>query len=240
MRVPSWVPISTVVVGSVGAVYCIYRAVAAWRGWPPPRIELGNLSEAVGAAATFAAVVVALIIAGRDRRERARERRDEELTRARLVRLTVSGDTSRPTVSVKVRNFGPLPVLDVRLVDAKHCGHSGASWGPVTTNWQSSRQAWEMLERPILMPNDNLKDKYSTIAEFAVLFMDQEGGWIGEVNPRTADYQTPSWMPIDVTTVVLTIHFTTADGVRWSVLTTGPGAGEPVRLGNSSEQGSAR
>ncbi|MDM2078759.1 Uncharacterised protein [Mycobacteroides abscessus subsp. abscessus] len=148
MHVPSWVPISTVVVGSVGAVYCICRAVAAWRGWPPPRIELGNLSEAVGAAATFTAVVVALIIASRDRRERARERHNEELTRARLVRLAVSGDTSRPTVSVKVRNFGPLPVLDVRLVNAKHSGHPGASWAPVTTSWQPSRQDWEKLNSP--------------------------------------------------------------------------------------------
>lgn len=197
---------------------------------------MGNLSEAVGAAATFAAVVVALIIASRDRRERARERHNEELTRARLVRLTVSGGTSRPTVSVKVRNFGPLPVLDVRLTDAKHNAYPGASWQPVTTSWQSSRQAWEQLQRPILMTNNNIEDKFSTVAEFAVLFVDQEGEWIGEVDQRTANYQIPSWVPIDVTTVVLTIHFTTADGVRWSVPTTGPGAGEPVRLGSSAEQ----
>ncbi len=161
-------PVSVAVVAGGVALYCAYRAVGAWRGWPPPHIELGNVSEALGALFTVAAVVAALSIANTDRRVRAQERHDEEKTRARLVRLAVSGDTGRPTVSVKVRNVGPLPVLDVRLVDAKHSGHPGASWEPMRTSWQSSHQAWEQLQRPILMPNNSIEDKYSTVAEFAV------------------------------------------------------------------------
>jgi len=164
MRVPTWVPISAVVAGSGVALYCAYRAVGAWRGWPPPRIQLGNLSEALGVLFTVAAVVVALIIAGRDRRDRISERHDEEKTHARLVRLEVSGETSRPAVAVKVRNFGPLPVIDVELVDAKHIAHPGASWGPIKTSWHSKSELWEQLQRPILLPNDNINDTYSTVA----------------------------------------------------------------------------
>jgi membrane protein implicated in regulation of membrane protease activity len=73
--------------------------------------------------ATFLAAVVALWVAGRDRRDRMQEREDEEKTHARLVALQVSQDTGRAAVIVEVRNFGPLPVLDVEVVDATWSEH---------------------------------------------------------------------------------------------------------------------
>ena len=50
------------------------------------------------------------------------------------------------------------------------------------------------------------------------------------IEPRTADYQTPIYIPIDVSNVVAKVEFTTADGVRWETPTKGSGSGEPMRL----------
>ena len=81
-------------------------------------VELGPLSEWAGAVATTGAVMVALYIAGRDRRQRLAERHTEDQTQARLVRLEVSLWRNKPVVVVKLLNFGSLPILDVELRDA--------------------------------------------------------------------------------------------------------------------------
>jgi hypothetical protein len=128
MRVRTAVAITAgIITAQVAAAWFAEKAWLALpdRRWPPARwhIELGNLSEALAAFAGAGAALIALWIASRDRRERKAERRTEENTVARLVRLDVESSNGRPVVVVKVRNFGPLPILDV-AANGGHLDHA--------------------------------------------------------------------------------------------------------------------
>ena len=69
-----------------------------------------------------------------------------------------------------------------------------------------------------------------TLADFVIRFVDPtDGGLLGTIEPRTANYPIPSYVPIDVTNVVVKVRFTSADGVRWETPSKGHGAGEPTR-----------
>ncbi|HEU5470118.1 MAG TPA: hypothetical protein VFV67_05645 [Actinophytocola sp.] len=71
--------------------------------------------EAMGAACTFLAVVVALGIALRDGRYRDAERRDNEIAHARLVCGFRESDP--PRLVIGYTNHGTGPITSVRLVD---------------------------------------------------------------------------------------------------------------------------
>ena len=196
------------------------------------RIQLGTFGEWFAALATAAAVGVAFYIAWKDRHDRISERHDEQKTHARLVQLLVDGGSnSRAAVTVEARNFGPLPVIDIDLVDAMWSEHPEARWVPLDSHWQARGLTANSTHRPILMPSQGVEDTFDTLAHFVIRFMHPtEERPLAPIEPRTADYPIPSYMRTDVSSVVAKVQFTTADGVRWETPTKGSGSGEPVRL----------
>ncbi|MCV7067707.1 hypothetical protein H7H51_22100 [Mycolicibacterium farcinogenes] len=238
MRVPTWLPVNVAVAFGGIALYGAYRAVGAWRDWHPPHIELGNLSEALGALFTVAAVVAALRIANNDRRERIRERHDQEMTHARLVLLLVE-PRHHPSaaITVEVRNFGRLPILDVELADAAWTEHPTARVEVSFGQYVGIGFPKTAYRRPVLMPTREFERKSTTVVDFGVVFKHEaDDRPLTEATARTANYQIPSYEPIDLSKVAIKIRFTTADGVRWETSTEGGAAGDPVRLGSSAEK----
>jgi hypothetical protein len=169
--------------------------------------------------------LIALWIAGRDRRDRNAERHAEEKTVARLVRLDVEPISGRPVVVVKVRNFGPLPILDVAA--------DGATW----TTHPDARLEITRLGRggvarhlPVLRPwNNDLR--YEEMAEFEIQFLHPQ---TGETLVPKLDHKVPGgvvemYQRVDPTTVTARIRFTTASGIRWETITHGVGTGETRR-----------
>jgi hypothetical protein len=203
------------------------------RRWPPDswHIELGPFAEWLAAFVAAGAAAVALWIATRDRLDRTAERHNEEKTHARLVRLNVESETSRPVISVKVRNFGPLPIIDVRFVDATWRGHPEARWKLLEAFWQPRDLPRNSDHRPILMPSQGGEDTVSTLVEFAVSFRDPaEDSPLVPVAKHFPASGLSQYVKTDVSEVVAKIRFTTANGVRWEAPTQGAGAGEPARL----------
>jgi hypothetical protein len=136
------------------------------------RIQLGTFGEWFAALATAAAVGVALYIAWKDRHDRISERHDEQKTHARLVQLSVDGRANnRAAVTVEARNFGPLPVIDIDLVDATWSEHPEAQWRPLTSHWQARGLPANSTHRPILMPSQGVEDTFDTLAHFVICFM---------------------------------------------------------------------
>jgi hypothetical protein len=189
------------------------------------------LAEWLAAATAAGAAIVALYIAARDRKDRITERADEQKTRARLVRLSVDSDTSKGAVNVQARNFGPLPVIDINLVDATWSEHPEARWEPLGSHWVGRNRQATSTHRPIQMPSQGLDDTFDTLADFVIRFVHPaEDRPLAPINPRTANYKIPSYLPIDLSNVVAKVQFTTADGARWETPTKGEGSGEPTRL----------
>lgn len=139
-------------------------------------MEWGNIAEGVGGVGSLAAAAVAVGTATSDRWERRTERRADEKTRARLVQLSVKTESNRPAVAIEVRNFGPLPVVDVRLVDATWSEHPGARWMTMDTHWQARGLARNSVHRPILMPSQGVKDTFDTVVEFVICFLASDRG----------------------------------------------------------------
>jgi hypothetical protein len=194
-------------------------------------VELGPVAEWLAAAAAAGAAITALYIAGRDRKDRITERRDEQKAHARLVRLSVETETGRGAVIVQARNFGPMPVMDIDLVDATWSEHHEARWEPLPGHWRGRNRQATNTHRPILMPTQGLDDTFDTLAYFVLRFLDPtEDRPLAPINPRTASYPHPSFLPIDLSNVVVKVRFTTADGVRWETPTKGEGSGEPTPL----------
>lgn len=193
-------------------------------------IEFGPLAEWLAAFVAASAAIVALYIADRDRKDRAAEREDKQKTHARLVQLSVEAD-STAAVIVTARNFGPLPVIDIDLVDATWSEHQNARWEPLPSYWVGRNRQATKTHRPILMPSQGLDDTFDTLAYFTFRFMHPtEDRVLAEIEPRTANYKIPSYVRIDLTSVVAKVRFTTADGVRWETPTKGAGSGEPTRV----------
>jgi hypothetical protein len=88
------------------------------------------------------------------------------------------------------------------------------------------------LYRPILHPQQKWRDDgYDKMADYSICFIDVATGVpLSPIEPRTASYILPNYVPIDLSTMVAKIRFTTANGVRWETPTKGMGSGEPVRL----------
>jgi hypothetical protein len=240
-RTAVWITIAIVIANSA----ITWFAIKAWlaipgRHRPPNRwhIELGNLSEALAASASAGAALaalwaasVALRVADRDRRDRQQEREDEEKTHARLVRLSVETrlavlDPSKkydpsPILEVKVRNFGPLPVLDVEV--------SGADWPEHPT----ARVRASNLGRggPILRSNRS-DAPYEEMIHFAVelLHPDEERTLIKKAEVQRFPGGVPDYVFPDLSEVRINVRFTTANGVRWETPTQGVGSGEPVQV----------
>lgn len=198
-------------------------------------VDWGLVVNALAAIGAIGAAVAALWIASRDRRERKDERHDEDRAKALLVRLLVQAQSNRPAFSVEVRNFGPLAVMDVELVDAVWSDHPGARWDTLDTSWQARGLARNHTRRPILMPTAGADDTFDTVVEFIIRFVHpiDDEAFEPPIDPRTVGYQHPSFLPIDLAKIVAKVQFTTADGVRWETPTDGPGAGAPVRLPSS-------
>lgn len=203
------------------------------RRWPPNRwhIELGNLSEALAALATAGAAFVALWIAGQQRRDRRQEREDEDGTHARLVYLDVQIRTvllnprtrgAVPVVEVKVRNFGPLPVLDVEVSDATWLEHRNARWRSTVMRGRGYN---------ILRPHSS-DNTHEEIREYGVELLQPDED--ETVIPITGYYpggnQLPIYAQIDLNNVVIKVQFTTASGHRWETTIQGDERGKPVRV----------
>jgi hypothetical protein len=211
-------------------------ALNTWASYPERRIthhwhvELGPLAEWLAATTAAGAAIIALNIAARDRKDRIKERHDQQKTHARLVQLSIEPD-SKGAVNVQARNFGPLPVIDIDLVDAAWSEHPNARWEPLGSYWVGRNRHATSTHRPILMPIQGLDDTFDTLADFVIRFVNPtDGRPLAPIEPRTANYQVPSYVPTDVSKVVVKIRFTTADGVRWETPTKGHGSGEPTRL----------
>ena len=212
-------------------------ALNAWASYPEHgvanhwHVELGALAEWLAAAAAAGAAIVALYIAARDRRDRVAERRDEQKTHARLVQLFVETETGRPAVVVQARNFGPLPVIDVDLVDATWSEHRDARWEPLKSHWVGRGRQATSIHRPILMPSKGVEDTFDTLAYFVIRFLHPtEDRPLAPIEPRTAKLPVPSYVRTDLSNVVVKVRFTTADGVRWETPTKAAGSGEPARV----------
>jgi hypothetical protein len=110
------------------------------------------------------AAFVALRIAGRDRRDRKQEREEEDKTHARLISLNVETLSGRPVLLVKVRNFGPLPVLDITATEATWSEHP-------TARCPINRQGRGRVDREqsILRPWQN-DQTYEEMIQFEIEF----------------------------------------------------------------------
>jgi hypothetical protein len=227
MRVRTAVGLASAIVVAKGALTAI--ALVAWVSIPgrrwlanPWHVELGPLAEWLAAGAAAGAAIVALVIATLDRQHQIKDRRDEERTQARLVRLSVQGLSGRPVVVVKVRNFGRLPVLDVTLVGAAWNEHPTARWG-------TKGLVREELVKPILRPHQS-DSPYEEMIDFEIWFMHptEDKTLVPVVREFHGGYRV--YAQIDFSKVVVKIQFTTANGVRWETPTKGADTGEPVRL----------
>ncbi|MBV8861414.1 MAG: hypothetical protein JO259_06095 [Mycobacterium sp.] len=196
--------------------------------WPPTRwhIELGNLSEALAAFAAAGAAFIALWIAACDRRDRNLERRAKEETVARLVRLDVEPINGRPVVIVKVRNFGPLPILDVAANGATWTTHPDArlpiaGLGRGTVGHQLS----------VLRPwQSDLKHEETVEFEIQFLHPTKDETLIPRKDDKVPGGTVTLYQRVDPTTVTAKFRFTTADGIRWETTTAGAGTGTPKRV----------
>ena len=124
---------------------------------------------------------------------------------------------------VKLRNFGPLPILDVAA--------NGASW----TTRPDARLPITRLGRPtvgrqlsVLRPWNN-ELKYEEMVEFEIQFLHPSKD---ETLVPKMDHKVPRGVvemskSVDPATVVAKIQFTTPNGMRWETVTDGAGTGEP-------------
>ena len=231
MRVRTAVSITAAIIIAQGAV--TWFAAKAWLAIPechlPPNrwhIELGNFSEALAAFAAAGAALIALWIAGRDRRDRKKGRLDGEKTVARLVRLDVEGIDGRPVLLVKVRNFGPLPILDVTATDASWIEHPNARC-PITRHGRDAVSSKQSILRP--WQNDL---KYEEMIEFEIQFLHpaEDKTLVPQIEKRVPGGTMTLYKRVDPSKVVAKIQFTTASGIRWETLTNGAGTGETARL----------
>lgn len=213
-------------------------AFTAWsalpaRHWPPNRwhIDLGNLSEALAAFATAVAAFAALWIAGRERRDRKQEREDEDKTHARLVYLDIrtrvvllrpATKIGVPVVEVTVRNFGPLPVLDVEVSDAAWTEYPNARWRPNVLTGRGYN---------ILRPH-RTDSSFEEIREVGVEFLrpDQDQTMVAITGNYPGGDQHPIYAAIDLSNVAIKVRFTTASGIRWEAAIQGDRRGEPIRV----------
>jgi hypothetical protein len=229
MRVRTAVGTAAAIIVAKGAI--TWFAAKAWlaipgRHWPPNRwhIDLGNLSEALAAFAAAGAAFVALWIAGRDRRDRKQEREDEEKTHARLVRVNIEQLSAQAVLLVKVRNFGPVPVLDVTVTDATWSEHP-------TARFQITREGRRPVDREqsILKPWQSDQTYEESIQYHLVFLHPNENTPLAPLAERQYSGGPTRYAPIDLSKVVAKVQFTTANGVRWETPTKDTGAGEPVR-----------
>jgi hypothetical protein len=184
---------------------------------------LGALAEWLGAFSAAGAAIVALVIATRDRRDRARERRVAEKTQARLVRLMAFANTATPIVVVDVRNYGSLPILDIELADAVWNEHPDARWG---TNGLTR----ENLRHEMLRPDPENSSGF--LIRYYVWFMHptRDEALARIANEQALPAARPEYVPIELSNVEIRVRFKTANGVRWETPTEGVGTGEPKRL----------
>ncbi|MDC8980680.1 hypothetical protein PR370_01045 [Mycobacterium marinum] len=185
----------------------------------------------LGGIGSLVAALVALGIATRDRNERTIERRDEEKTHARLVRLEARSNIGSPTVSVTIRNYGPLPILDVELVDAEWTEYPELRWG-------TDRLMKRGLYHPLLKPQPQDDDTIHWVGIRYHIWLMHPTVDEPLIRPvelpatpgRNRPPHAPEYAQIDMANVVIKVRFTTANGVRWEVPTRGEHTGEPVRL----------
>ncbi|HUO37474.1 MAG TPA: hypothetical protein VMU34_06400 [Mycobacterium sp.] len=129
-------------------------------------IELGNLANWVGALLTLAAVITALIIAGKDRRVRRAELLAQDAAQARLV-LMQGGVGADGQVIAYVTNHGDRPILDFTVDSAELTEVSKKS--VVSTNWRLVLGDRIPPVRPILLPDPKEQGM------LLVQFLDDEG-----------------------------------------------------------------
>jgi hypothetical protein len=216
-------------------------AADAWRAiperrWPPARwhIELGNLSEALAAFAATGAAFIALWIASRDRRDRFTERRKGEEAVARLVRLDVhssvvaglQGGNNCPVATVRVRNFGPLPVLDVTVTEANWTERLEARC-PVTPRGRGMVNRKQAILRP-WQSDQKIEESIEFDVEF--LHPTEDVTLVPEAEVQLPKGALVRYKDIDLTKVIVKVRFTTVNGLRWEATTAGAGTGDTVRV----------
>lgn len=234
---PSWALWLLIVCVSATSAYFGSRAF----GWS---IDWGSIADWAAAGGAFFAAFVALRIANQDRELRVIEQEEgrEEASKiqARLVQVEATNNSYSPTVHVKVVNFGPLPVLDVDLVAASWIEHPQARWG---TNWKWSGPIDRLgpieplahgTSHHILHPRSAQDDETATYwktATFDVCFAHRDRDVPILNAAATDDRRRPTrYEQLDMDLVIITVHFTTADGLRWQVIVQGGVGDDPVRV----------
>jgi hypothetical protein len=178
------------VIASVSAVLSVI-AFATTFGWHSS--DAANWLSGVG---SIGAAGAALVIATRDRRERARERASSDRAQAELVQVQVPHIRGR-SFTVEVRNYGDRAVLDVEFDSATYA-YRPESKADVATNGPC----------PVL---DADRSAYKLFVDF----IDAETKSVlpGQFDEAYSTYQGPIRPePEDVTAWV---RFRDAEGTRW-------------------------
>lgn len=100
---------------------------------PVCSIDWKLVVAALAALGSFLASFVALLIATRDRRDRAKERHEEAAAEARLVLFDITAPEMRPDppwpyFKLAIHNFGPVSILKVSVESASLKNHPGSHW----------------------------------------------------------------------------------------------------------------
>lgn len=112
-----------------------WMALHAWASLPERpgfvghwQIQLGPLSEWVGALFTAGAVAVALWIAGHETRTRRREREEAAHAQARLVQVEVVQLHGAVDFYVRIHNYGDRAIIGAAVTAAWWFGHPEYTW----------------------------------------------------------------------------------------------------------------
>lgn len=161
-------------------------------------IDWGLVVNGLAAIGSVAAAVVALVIAGRDRGERKRERESADQARAELAVVTVYL-TRSPNFAVDVTNYGTTAILGLTILSADFA-----------TNPSSSPKLGSQIDRFDVVDCDR------TPATFYIDFVDGNGQ---TALPGTYDENRSYWAPDgarpDPAKVTVTVQFRDAEGTWW-------------------------
>lgn len=124
-----------------------------------------------------------------------------------------------------VRNFGPLPILDVAANGATWTTHPDARI-VITCQGRGTVARHQAVLRPW---NNDLK--YEEMVEFNIQFLhpSKDETLVPKMDKQVPGGVVEMYQRVDPSTVVARIQFTTPNGTRWETLTDGAGTGETRR-----------
>jgi hypothetical protein len=176
VRVRTAIGVAIGVVATKAAL--VWVALLAWESLPERpgfvghwQIQLGPLSEWVGALFTAGAVAVALWIAGHESRSRRRERDEADHAQARLVQLEVKQVRELPDFDVEIHNYGDRAIIGAAVTTAWYWGHPDYTWRHSDINHDR-----EKVVRP---------ERESPGGSVRIQFLDAAGNFVPKLIERT-------------------------------------------------------